>query len=132
MFSKTIIDELKRHNILKHYWSDEIEEWLRLPITLKYEAAEYVGFYKSDVKIELDYLGDKNELINTTALLMLRFCSMEEEFSLERAMKAVQCSINATVWIMASGKIILISKFYLWNDISDNFEGAEDVLRLFI
>lgn len=127
-----LIDELKKHDLCRLFWSKQIEETLGRKITLDYEETGEMGVYSRYFDFIQPYVGNEEKLSDTYALMHLSITANRAEYDIKKAMEGVDFFHNVQIKVMRGDTAIVTCRFRLWSGIEDEYCGNKDSLQFIL
>lgn len=129
IMNNILVEQLRKHDLCKLFWSEQIAQTLQKEIILEYEPVGEMGVYSRQFVFPMLYTGGDAFLSNTKAILNLKITSGSNEYNLQKAMAGEDCFHNVQIKIIEGSELIILCRFRLWCQEEEEYTGKKSVLK---
>lgn len=127
-----ICDELRKNDLCRKYWSEQMEHDLEKDIQLVHEPVGDMAIYSKYFEFCANYCGEDDVLSKTYAIIKINITSNQPEYDIKKAMAGNDCFHNVRISVKKGEKILLTGKFRLWSNEEAEYCGNESSLSMLL
>lgn len=127
---KMLCEELKKNEVCNNYWAEQMEYELEKDIQLAHEPVGDMSIYSKYFEFHTRYIGDRPELLGTTAVVKIGITSNCPKYDIKKAEAGTDCFHNVRIIVSKEEKELITAKFRLWSEEEPQYCGKETALKL--